>query len=86
MADTVVSLSWWFSYEIDAFLTYSEGVDLAYSQCFFHNCSGDTIYEINAAIAYEDSMRLQMKSLLEATSAYLTVARDNIEECELDNT
>lgn len=85
MADTCVSLSWLFDNTIDSFLTYSEGVDLAYFASFFHNCSGDTIYEINAAIVYEDSMRSQMKSLIEATSAYLTVARDNIEECELDN-
>lgn len=85
MSDPKVSLTDEFETEINAFIAYSNDVDLAYSPELFHNSSGTAVAQMNSAIASYELVRPKIVTLFEATSTYLTKARDNIDECEIDN-
>ena len=75
-----------FSDLVDAFIAAESTLQLSESAIFFENSIGNAIGETSSAINNYNNSMTRLANLYSATAAYLEKARNNLDDCELDNT
>ena len=83
-----LKLSDQFSALVDEFIASESSLELSEGAILFENSIGNAIGETSSAITNYNNIFISYKRLgiSSATAAYLEKARNNLDDCELDNT
>ncbi len=81
-----LKLSDQFSALVDEFIASESSLELSEGAILFENSIGNAIGETSSAITNYNNTMTRLENLYSATAAYLEKARNNLDDCELDNT